>query len=673
MESSSLSGANGIESIHILSTYDGIVSSLQQLCWYGFVNHEKILDKLAKFSNTSLTNDEWQVLSQRIIEQQARYSRHVDVLLQRLSTMSGNEKSLCLTSLLPSLLQRRYSKNLRGHVEKAILAVQADDTRMLENAIQGMAETQALRQDDGHLYGELLFHCIILHSCSCLEYLLQLLSDCSKQLAWLIIKVGSIVYAKLHGSKVVKNSVATIDIPGITEVLLHVIRRMADQERAALFHRDHCGRLPLHYAVQYRLEEVSMCILEQMTHGGSAVESANIMPALIEDEEAAYPLKLAVLAGDAPITEYLLLSVGKLSVLSDSWLGELTVLSIRLGSLTVLQLLLSAGSDVTFSSYNHESALYVAIKYGWNEAIASILGAMKQQAPTAIDLPEAVRGWTPLMLACVKGDKSTMHLLLQHGADTERKDKYGWTAKDHAAYRGWESMALLLSSLELRSTKERDHSPLRDGPQRQGKFRRTVPLHSWRRHLLDDIAVNLSQVYVTLGAIDTYIPIKAVDLGPYLSPMPYGPQEEAKFTVEVTSLVTGQPKYTVQLPIMEDLSNDPLCFTTPDPENLHLAFNIYPANSSTRNNDSMIGSAIAMTQHLKQGLGPKRESLIRNFTVPILEKATLAYIGSVTFYLLVVTPCPHAPERPRSKQEMSFTDKGDYTIIGHRGRHICSI
>ena len=57
-----------------------------------------------------------------------------------------------------------------------------------------------------------------------------------------------------------------------------------------------------------------------------------------------------------------------------------------------------------------------------------------------------------------------------------------------------------------------------------------------------------------------------------------------------------------------------------------------------------------MIGQLKQGLRPERESLIRNFTVPILKKDTLAYIGSLSFYSLVVTHYPHLRTKPHDKQ-----------------------
>ena len=665
-----LTQANEFESIDILTELIDIRSLLQRLHWYGFVNYKKILIKVAKFSKTNPTNAGLQDLSQSKIDIQARCSHYMTLVRQRLISTPKNNEDPCGTSLLPCLLQARYEPNLREHVERAINAIQADDSSMLEIALEHTAGRQALHQDDGHLFGETLFACIILQSRSCLEYLLQykqFLCENSKHLARIIIKLGRISSAKPCDCEPVKDLMATMDLTRATGLLLYVIRRIGNLSRVSFSQRDLFGRLPLHYAVQYRLAELSMCIIEQMTHQGFANEATATTPALIEDKEAVSPLKLAVLARDAPLTEILLRSLNGPLVDKDSSMGKLIVLSVKLRSLTVLQLLLSTGIAITFRSHNNETALYIAVKLGWTQATSIILDVIKKQAPSTIDLPEATRGWTPLMLACVKGDASSMDLLLQHGADLGKKDKYEWTVKDHAAYRGWEPMALLLTSRDHCPSKGHKRPYLGDRSQRRKNIQRTFPLPRFAWHSLDNVSDTMSQAYVTLGAIDTYQKVTAVDLSPHFSPMPYGPQDEANFIVEVGSLDKVQPKYIVQLPVMEDLSNDPLCFTTPEPESLNLIFNIYPANASTENKDSLIGSAIAMIGKLKQGLGSKRESLVRNFTIPILKEDTLAYIGSVTFYFLVVAPYPHLRAEPHDRQEFKLGNNGEPTVIGHRG------
>ena len=665
-----LTQANELESIDILTELIDIRSLLQRLHWYGFVNYKKILIKVAKFSNTNPTNAGLQDLSQSNVDLQARCSRYMTLVSQRLTRTPKSIRTPPGTTLLPCLLQARYAPNLREHVERVINAIQADDSSMLEIALEHTAGKQALHQDDGHLFGETLFDCIILQSRSCLEYLLQyeqFLCENSKHLARVIIKLGRISSAKPCDCEPAKDLIATINLPRATGLLLYVIRRVGSISKVGFFQGDLLGRLPLHYAVQYRLAEPCMCILEQMTRQGFDNEAIVTTPALIEDVEAVSPLKLAVLTRDAPLTEILLRSLDGSLVDKDSSLSKLTALSVRLGSFTILQLLLSTGIAITFRSHNNETALYIAVKLGWTQATTTILDVIRKQAPATIDLPEAIRGWTPLMLACVKGDASSMNLLLQHGADLGKKDRYEWTAKDHAAYRGWEPMALLLTSLDHCPSKGHKRPYLGDRSQRQRKIQRTFPLPKFAWHSLDNVSNTMGQIFVTLGAIDTYQKVTAVDLSPYLSPIPYGPQDEANFVVEVVSLDKGQHKYIVQLPVMEDLSNDPLCFTTPDPESLNLAFNIYPADASTKNKDSLIGSAIAMIGQLKQGLGSKRESLVRNFTIPILKKDTLAYIGSVTFYFLVVTPYPHLSAEPHDRQEFKLGNNGEPIVIGHRG------
>ena len=394
MDWTSLINANEFESYDILTELIDIRSLLQQLHWYGFVNYEKILVKVAKFSNTSTTDAGLQDLLRSNVNVQAKCGHHLTLVTQRLAKTSKNGDTPCRTSLLPSLLQERYETYLRQHVEKAIQAIQADDSSMLEIALEHKAGKQVLHQDDNHLFGDMLFYCIILQSRFCLRYLLhyaQFFSENSKHLAQLTIKMGRISSAKFRGTKPVKDLTATIDLPRATDLFLYVIRRARDYSRVGLFHRDHSGRLPLHYAVQYGLTEVCLCIRELMTQQGFADEATRTAPALIEDEQATSPLKLAVLSRNTRLTECLLWSLGGPWVNKGSFLSDLTVLSVKLGSFTILQLLLSTGIDVTFRSYNSETALYVAIKSGWTQATAAILHVIKEQAPAAIDLPEAVR------------------------------------------------------------------------------------------------------------------------------------------------------------------------------------------------------------------------------------------------------------------------------------------
>jgi len=158
-----------------------------------------------------------------------------------------------------------------------------------------------------------------------------------------------------------------------------------------------------------------------------------------------------------------------------------------------------------------------------------------------------------------------------------------------------------------------------------------------------------SEVFVNLGPLDTYKPVVAVNLGALIAPEPYTPQREADFEVQISAMVESSPTYTTQLPILEDDANRPFRFTTKDATDFRLAFRILYSGLAANTGDRHVGTAIAMLGSLKQGLGSQRESLIRDFTIPILQKDTLDFIGTVTFYFLVVNPYPAPHPFPASK------------------------
>ena len=105
-------------------------------------------------------------------------------------------------------------------------------------------------------------------------------------------------------------------------------------------------------------------------------------------------------------------------------------------------------------------------------------------------------------------------------------------------------------------------------------------------------------------------------------PDPYDLQREAGFYLGVRALSGNQASNSVQLPIPEHMANKPWRFVTDNAKDFKLAFNIYHSKTSAHKENSLIGTAVALLDSLKQGLGPARESLIRNFTIPILHKDT---------------------------------------------------
>lgn len=187
-----------------------------------------------------------------------------------------------------------------------------------------------------------------------------------------------------------------------------------------------------------------------------------------------------------------------------------------------------------------------------------------------------------------------------------------------------------------------------------------------------DVPAGHSEIYVSLGALDTYNPVTAVNLSAHVSPEAYTPQREADFQVEIRAIGGNASSHALQLPVLEDMANKPWRFLTNDPSNFKLAFNIYHSRNAIYRGDRLVGSAVALLGSLKQGFGSKRESLIRDFTIPILHKDTLDFLGTVTFYFVVSTPFPHPCPMPRVEQRLG-RHEGNPKIIGHRGKFRCFI
>lgn len=270
--------------------------------------------------------------------------------------------------------------------------------------------------------------------------------------------------------------------------------------------------------------------------------------------------------------------------------------------------------------------------------MAELLQSREEFPQLDLNVHEDSHGWTPLMLASARGDQAIVELLLQAGADLAALDQSGWRAKDHAAFRGWLPLARKLTALTAScSTDGHSAGRLHQRRRSNGKLYLSVTSREHDREALN----GQSLIYVNLGALDSYEPVTAVDMSPYVRPDNYNPQREADFRVEVRAINEEQARHAVQLPILEDMANKPWRFTTSNPKDFKIAFNVYHSETSGHEGNLLIGSAVALLNSLKEGSGHAHESLIRNFTIPVLHKDTLDFIGTVMFYFQIVTPFPH--------------------------------
>lgn len=92
-----------------------------------------------------------------------------------------------------------------------------------------------------------------------------------------------------------------------------------------------------------------------------------------------------------------------------------------------------------------ESLLYTASRLG-HESLVTMLLSSDLKDKIDMNVRENVRGWTPLIVASVEGHLSIVELLIAAGADQLKLDRFGWSAKEHAAFRGNLRLAALLQT-----------------------------------------------------------------------------------------------------------------------------------------------------------------------------------------------------------------------------------
>ncbi len=334
-------------------------------------------------------------------------------------------------------------------------------------------------------------------------------------------------------------------------------------------------------------------------------------------------------------------------------------------------------SDAGLRDSSGRTVLYRAAQNGHEHAVKAIL-ASTAKSQDLLNLAETVNGWTPLFIACINGRLPIVKLLLEAGAKQRPCDLAGWTEKECAVFRGHMKVAELLaaygagdhratpSSGILRTGIVRPGEPLKCALQSQTRISsRLKPLEmtpNCYRMQRDS-----SQIFVTLGPSNTRSNLKPVELTNHLYDHNINANHKTRFSVMIKAGGSKSTSaYSIELPMLGNMTNKPLQFATEDSDNVNLIFEISRSSFTSDKDIQVIGTGVALLKSLRQGLGPKRESLIRDYTVPILENGSMTYIGAVTFSILVVTPF-HSPNPPPRASPGFWKKDGSTQIVGHRG------
>ncbi|KAH7385787.1 Glycerophosphoryl diester phosphodiesterase family-domain-containing protein [Pyrenochaeta sp. MPI-SDFR-AT-0127] len=472
------------------------------------------------------------------------------------------------------------------------------------------------------------------------------------------------------------------------QLLVYFLDRLLPKQRTALQSRDSYGRLPLHYAAQYGFVVICQVVIKHMQDWGQFDVSQGIDSSQWQDDEGFAPLHLSVVGGH-PLTTKALLEAENWRGSSQEKLtarkaitqsGAALALATRSNFVTIVRLLVEAGVDINYQDEGGESALHVAARYGYDEC-AHVLLEGSSTNKIEIDIPENNFAWTPLFIACVDNHLSMVEILSAAGADLQRCDNSGWTAKEHAALRGHMDIASRLAELapitssQLGAPTENRIARAGSPPQSSLDERRSKNLGRDNANIMQKSSEPVktfghrylqreTMVLVSLGSMDIRKNIPAVKLDDIPLADAHATQLDTALSVVVSaSGANGEPT-VIDLPVQENIATEPITFMTTDISKVKLLFDIVPTYAGSK--DRVVGRGVALLSTIKTSIGSKRISLQGDMKVPIVAASTLDVIGAVNFNFLIITPFQH-PNMSVTEQHTYWKRVASTMVIGHRG------
>jgi glycerophosphodiester phosphodiesterase len=471
------------------------------------------------------------------------------------------------------------------------------------------------------------------------------------------------------------------------QLLVFLLDQLQPHQRIALQSRDAFGRLPLHYAAGYGFVVICQVVIKHMQDWGQFDVSQGIDAKYWQDDEGDAPLHLSVKGGH-PLTTRALLEaenwrgsteakITSRKTVSQS--GEALALATKANFVAIVKLLVEAGVDVNYQNTQGETALHIAAQYGHAECAAAILEGSKGNR-VDLNVPENTFAWTPLFNACVDNHPNIVKLLATAGADLQRYDNSGWTAKEQAALRGHMEIAHYLAEL----------SPTTDSPPQAAADTRIARAGSPPQSSLDEktsknmarensqvmqkapdpvktfghrYLANDTMILVSLGSMDMRKNVPAVALDDIPMTDAHATQLDTALSVFVSATGAAGETYPIDLPV-QDVATEPITFTTKDVSKVQLLFDICPTYAGSK--DSIIGRGVALLSTAKTHIGSKRIPLQGDVKVPIMAASTLQVIGTVNFNFLIITPFQH-PNMSITEEHTYWKKMASTMVIGHRG------
>ncbi|KAI2134611.1 hypothetical protein LOZ29_004221 [Ophidiomyces ophidiicola] len=206
--------------------------------------------------------------------------------------------------------------------------------------------------------------------------------------------------------------------------------------------RDGQGHLSLHYGATLGDYEICLSALKRLIDANGTSDDIN--NALLRcDERKWTPLHIAVIHNHCAILELFLnalkLRAGESRKTDDgsifSLLENLLIIALKYQHDDMIPMLVSAKPIDNRNILPGTTLLHIAVQTGRINYVALLIDNM-DDPKSCIDVCKAARGWTPLILAAASSNLEVVKILLEAGANRTVLDSKGWTAQEHAAFRG---------------------------------------------------------------------------------------------------------------------------------------------------------------------------------------------------------------------------------------------
>ncbi|KAK7951193.1 GDPD-domain-containing protein [Apiospora aurea] len=440
------------------------------------------------------------------------------------------------------------------------------------------------------------------------------------------------------------------------DLLGKVIRHLSPFQHQLLWVKDWRQRLPIHYAAHYGLVEVSSQMIKLM--GPSAMLEA--------DAFGDTPLGLAIISGHTDVVNVFVdlgthRADGEVSVFTVEIVGSLMNIATRSASSDIVHKLIKLEKGINFQDRSGYTPLHHAARLGFVEIAKALLGSTVE---LDLSIADDSYSWTPLTVACVCGHVEVVRLLLLAGASPLHMDRRGWSALDHASYRGHMTIVAVLEDSLSTNTEDLVAPKTSEALPLSESVKPVSPRPTYVTPLSNDGSAS-SSVFVNLGSFDVAVTDSPVDLEGHVYKKMEALATPTHTYLEVSAIDHPDISHRVSIPFLGDKEDTTWQFLTEDADRMKLSFKLFEVDEESKGKHKLIASAVALLDCTKGWFRPERQSLRRDSAVALITP-TGEFAGSVSFTFLVCKP--YVPKEGASvNQPQKMRSLTPAQVIGHRG------